>query len=265
MHGDREERSEALPTTIRQAYGSARTPSRRASAAPMSTVLLAGTGGAQDDLLDYIFRLEGFLTLRAQDEREVARLASQFEPQVMVLDETVSPPTAATAPASGRESGRPAVPVVRLVEDPCRVEPGCRYLVGKPIEPAALVACIRAAIADSSSEPSDQVLAVGDIRMDLSTHRVFRGDREVALAPVQFRLLRHLLSFPEQVFDRDYLFHVVSLRQATVGPRTVDVHVMRLRRALCALQEPDVIRTVRSVGYALCVGRCAGGREEPER
>jgi two-component system phosphate regulon response regulator PhoB len=87
--------------------------------------------------------------------------------------------------------------------------------------------------------------------MDLASHRVRRDGREVHLGPTEFRLLRYLLEHPGRVFSREQLLNGVWGRDVYVEPRTVDVHIRRLRKALTGPEETDLIRTVRSAGYSL--------------
>ena len=82
-------------------------------------------------------------------------------------------------------------------------------------------------------------------------HRVARGAREVHLSPTEFRLLRQLLESPGRVFSRDQLLDLVWGQNQDVELRTVDATIRRLRRALNAGGEPDLLRTVRATGYAL--------------
>ena len=89
--------------------------------------------------------------------------------------------------------------------------------------------------------------------MDLAAHRVARNGRAIHLGPTEFRLLRHFLEHPGRVFAREQLLDAVWGHDVYVEPRTVDVHIRRLRKAINAEGEPDVIRTVRSAGYALDV------------
>jgi two-component system, OmpR family, phosphate regulon response regulator PhoB len=86
--------------------------------------------------------------------------------------------------------------------------------------------------------------------MDLASHRVFREGRAVSLRPVEFRLLRILIEHPGRVFSREQLLDAVWTQDAEIEPRTVDVHVRRLRKALNAGGGRELIRTVRAAGYA---------------
>jgi two-component system phosphate regulon response regulator PhoB len=84
--------------------------------------------------------------------------------------------------------------------------------------------------------------------MNLSAHRVRRDGKTLALGPTEYRLLRHFLENPGRVFSRQQLLETVWPHSEEIELRTVDVHIRRLR---LALGEPDIIRTVRSAGYAL--------------
>ncbi len=93
--------------------------------------------------------------------------------------------------------------------------------------------------------------------MDTGSHKVTRDGVPVQLGPTEFRLLRHFLEHPGRVFSREQLLDSVWGRDVYVEQRTVDVHIRRLRKAVNATsggeELPDVIRTVRSAGYALDV------------
>ena len=95
------------------------------------------------------------------------------------------------------------------------------------------------------------MLVYADVEMDLATYRVRRAGQEIHLSPIEFKLLHYMLSHPEQVITREELHRAAWRGNIHVGPRTVDVHVGRLRKALSSGGKACLIRTVRSVGYAL--------------
>jgi len=108
------------------------------------------------------------------------------------------------------------------------------------------------------SRPSsdERILIHGDIKIDLRRHRAFRGTRMLDLTSKPFRLLCQLISAPGELFSHDAL--VESLwNGVTVDERAVRACVLRLRRALNAGGEPDILRTNRGVGY------CLASDEEP--
>ena len=87
--------------------------------------------------------------------------------------------------------------------------------------------------------------------MDLASHKVHRSGKSVPLGPTEFRLLKHFLEHPGRVFSRERLLDAVWGQDSDNELRTVDVHIRRLRKAINDGELPDVIRTVRSAGYAL--------------
>jgi two-component system phosphate regulon response regulator PhoB len=88
--------------------------------------------------------------------------------------------------------------------------------------------------------------------MEVTAHKVTRNTTEIHLSPTEFSLLRYLLEHPGRVFSREQLLDSVWGHDIYVELRTVDVHIRRLRKGLdYDGQQPDLIRTVRSAGYAL--------------
>ena len=124
------------------------------------------------------------------------------------------------------------------------------YIV-KPFALSLLLARMRAVLRRTRPALSEDKLQRGDLIVDLSAHRVIRAGTEVHLGPTEYRLLRHLMEHPARVFSREQLLDAVWGRDSYVDPRTVDVHVRRLRKALNTEGHPDAIRTVRAAGYAL--------------
>jgi two-component system phosphate regulon response regulator PhoB len=131
------------------------------------------------------------------------------------------------------------------------LDTGADDYVTKPFSTTELVARVRAVLRRSAPSLSEELLTFADVTMDLAAHRVRRGDRDIHLGPTEFRLLRHFMQHPGRVFSREQLLDVVWGHDVYVEPRTVDVHIRRLRKALNDGDEADLIRTVRSAGYAL--------------
>lgn len=158
------------------------------------------------------------------------------------------------------------LPVIMLTargEEADRVrglESGADDYVTKPFSPSELVARVRAVLRRSRPATDAEQLTFADIVMDLTSHRVQRGNRNLHLGPTEFRLLRHLMEHPGRVYSREQLLDAVWGHNVYVESRTVDVHIRRLRKALNDGNQPDLIRTVRSAGYALDERmECAGG------
>ncbi len=150
-----------------------------------------------------------------------------------------------------------ALPIIMLTargEEGDRIrglDSGADDYVVKPFSPSELVARLRAVIRRTQPVPTDNVLRYADLAMDLAAHRVSRAGKAVHVGPTEFRLLRHFLQNPGRVFSREQLLDRVWGPDVELEIRTVDVHIRRLRQALNLHGGSDLLRTVRSVGYAL--------------
>jgi two-component system, OmpR family, phosphate regulon response regulator PhoB len=154
-----------------------------------------------------------------------------------------------------RETTRtlPVIMVTARCEESERVRGlavGADDYVVKPFSVIELMARVHALLRRSRPERVAERLYVGDLDLDRLTRRVRRGDRDIRVAPTDFRLLECLLEKPGRVFSRAQLLDGVWGQAAEIDERTVDVHVGRLRKALSRGRERDPIRTVRGTGYA---------------
>lgn len=100
-------------------------------------------------------------------------------------------------------------------------------------------------------ETGQAILTYEDIHMNTQEHRVFRGDRPIILGPTEYRLLEFFVRHPRKVFSREELLLEIWGENLNVEIRTVDVHIRRLRKELNLQNDKNIIRTIRSAGYAL--------------
>jgi two-component system phosphate regulon response regulator PhoB len=210
------------------------------------------------ELIRYNLEKEGFDVVTTPDGEEALVLAEEDRPDVVVLDWMI-------ANLSGIEvcrrlrrapetAGLPIIMLTARAEESDRVrglETGADDYVTKPFSPRELVARVRALLRRLRPALSGGALEYGGIAMDTSAHKVTRDGLAVQLGPTEFRLLRHFLEHPGRVFSREQLLDAVWGRDVYVEQRTVDVHIRRLRKAINGDDLPDLIRTVRSAGYAL--------------
>jgi DNA-binding response OmpR family regulator len=147
---------------------------------------------------------------------------------------------------------RSSVPILIVTardEEPDRVaglELGADDYITKPFSPRELVARVKAILRRAEPAPSDPVLTLGDIVVDLQGREVSVGGEPVELTAKEFDLLACLLENPGIVLSRDTLLDRAWGTTYPGGTRTVDVHVGQLRRKL---GRPALIRTVRGAGY----------------
>ena len=120
--------------------------------------------------------------------------------------------------------------------------------VTKPLSPRELVARVRALLRRSGA-PEGGIIEHGAMRLDLNAHHLSINGNSVTLGPTEFRLLEHFMTNPGRAFDRSTLLDRVWGRSVYVEERTVDVHILRLRKVLQPHGLQHVVQTVRGVGY----------------
>ena len=126
---------------------------------------------------------------------------------------------------------------------------GADDYLAKPFGMMEMVSRIRAVLRRSNSLPKNNVLSLGNLNMDVSSHTVTVANVRIPLTLKEFELLRLFLSAPGQVFSREQLLEKIWGTDYIGESRTVDVHIATLRTKLgpCG----DFIRTVRGVGYRM--------------
>lgn len=221
-------------------------------------ILVVEDEGPLVELIRYRFEKEGFAVDEARDGEIALVKVAENPPDIIVLDWMLPHLSGLEVCRQLRRgSNTREIPVVMLTargEESDRIrglEVGADDYVSKPFSPAELIARVRAVLRRTKATAAQDMLTFRDIVMDLAAHRVLRGSRIVHLGPTEFRLLRFLLERPGRVYSREQILDMVWGRDIYVEPRTVDVHIRRLRKAINAPGELDLIRTVRSAGYAL--------------
>ncbi len=209
-------------------------------------------------LLRYNLEREGFAVSEAADGEEALIRIAEERPDAILLDWMLPMVSGLEVCRQLRRSpATRALPIIMLTakgEEGDRVRglnSGADDYVVKPFSPQELIARLRAVIRRAQPNAAEDVLEYADVGMDLIAHRVSRGGEPVHLGPTEFRMLRHFLQNPGRVFSREQLLDRVWGHDVEVEIRTVDVHIRRLRKALDIGDGGDLIRTVRSVGYAL--------------
>ena len=222
------------------------------------TVLLVEDEPAQRELLAYNLEAEGFDVIAADNGEDGLILVDENDPDLIVLDWMM--PQLSGIEVCRRlkcNSKTRQIPVIMLsarAEEVDRVrglETGADDYVVKPYSVIELMARVKAHLRRIRAAAVGDRLEYGDIMLDPETHKVFRSQSELKLGPTEFCLLSTFMEKPGRVWSRDQLLDRVWGRDIYVDTRTVDVHVGRLRKALCQHGGDDPLRTVRGAGYAL--------------
>ncbi len=222
------------------------------------TVLLVEDEPAQREVLSYNLEADGFRVTTAENGEEALLLVEEGAPDLIVLDWML--PNVSGIEVCRQLKTRAdtrGVPILMLSarsEEVDRVrglETGADDYVVKPYSVIELMARVRALLRRARPSTVGERLEYDDIVLDAETHRVTRADQPLKLGPTEFRLLSTFMEKPGRVWSREQLLDRVWGRDIYVDTRTVDVHIGRLRKALCQHGGTDPVRTVRGAGYAL--------------
>jgi two-component system phosphate regulon response regulator PhoB len=232
--------------------GNRRSPPR---GAPGSTVLVVEDDSGIREMLTFALERAGFVTVAVGSAEEALAHFDGPPPAIAIIDWML--PGASGVDLARRLRQDPltrSLPLIMLTargEESDKLksfDSGVDDHVTKPFSPRELVARVKALLRRSGAS-GDGVVEGGDMRIDLAGHRLTVAGAPVHLGPTEFRLLEHLMRHPDRVFDRAQLLDRVWGRSVYVEERTVDVHVLRLRKALAAHDRDRCIETVRGVGY----------------
>ena len=221
-------------------------------------VLLVEDEASLATMLRYNLEKHGFRVEEAVDGQEAMARIAEAPPDIVLLDWML--PVMSGIEVCRQIRRRPAtrdLPVIMVTartedQDAVRgLNTGADDYITKPFSMDALLARMRALLRRAGAAASRRQFEFHDITMDLSAHRVARNGRPVHLGPTEYRLLEFLMQHPRRVFSREELLNAVWGRDIHVEPRTVDVHIRRLRKSINGEGELDVVRTVRAAGYAL--------------
>ncbi|WP_332671628.1 phosphate regulon transcriptional regulator PhoB [Aromatoleum sp.] len=223
-----------------------------------ATILLVEDEPAIQELIAANLGRAGHHVVRAADAESARGIVQSALPDLVLLDWMLPGMSGIEFARRLRADERTrTIPIIMLTargeeEDAVAgLETGADDYITKPFSPRELVARIKAVLRRRTPQATEDVVAIGALRLDPATHRVTADETPVSLGPTEFRLLHFLMTHPERVHSRAQLLDQVWGDHVFVEERTVDVHVRRLRAALEASGLDQLIQTVRGSGYRL--------------
>ena len=224
----------------------------------MTKILVVEDEEGLQTILKYNLEKEGYQTIAVMDGKKAIETILAEDPDLILLDWMLPHVSGVEICKMMRQNHDIRhIPVLMLTARGDEADKVSGLSIGaddymtKPFSIPELMARIKALLRRAPPKPPKQAITFADMVVDFDKKQVMRGERMVHIGPTEFRLLQIFLENPERVFSRAELLKKVWGDAIYVEDRTVDVHVKRLRQALNAGGEDDIIRTVRSAGYAL--------------
>lgn len=222
------------------------------------TILIVDDEAAIRDMVRMSLEMAGFECLEAADAQEAHTTIVDDKPDLVLLDWMLPG-------ASGvellrrlkRDEATSEVPVIMVTaktEEDNKIQGldvGADDYITKPFAPREMLSRIKAVLRRSGHFEQDKPIEVKDLKLDPSSHRVYIAMQPVEMGPTEYRLLKFFMTHQERAYSRSQLLDHVWGGNVYVEERTVDVHIRRLRKALCADEGDysDLVQTVRGTGY----------------
>lgn len=210
------------------------------------------------ELVEYNLKKEGFDVLSSQNGVDALKLIQKEHPSLIILDLML--PGMQGFEICRRLKNNPGtakVPIIMLtaraeeVDKILGLELGADDYITKPFSPREMVARVKAVLRRIDATSAEVVIIqVGDLRIDVEKYQAFLKGQPLNLSATDFKLLKFLAMNRGRVYTRDQLLQAVWGDEVFVEPRTVDVHITRLRSQIEENPAtPKYIKTVRGIGY----------------
>ena len=207
------------------------------------------------ELLSFTLSREGYDVMEAETAETALQMLDSTLPDLAIVDWMLPGMDGIElVKRLRRDDVTEDLPIIMLTargEEPDKLKSfdvGIDDYITKPFSPRELLARIKALLKRSGT-PDNNLLESNGIQRDLNSHRVTINGQEIHTGPTEYRLLELLVRNPDRVFNRNQLLDRVWGRGVYVEERTVDVHILRLRKLLKPFGLDRAVQTVRSVGY----------------
>jgi len=220
-------------------------------------ILIIEDEKAVREMLCFTLKNDGFEILEAEDSNSALDALKENEIDLILLDWMLPGKQGIEISRLIRSSSEiKDIPIIMLTaksdesDKVLGLESGADDYVTKPFSPKELVARIKALLRRTAPQKDMEVVKYGNITLNPVTHKVTDGENNVNLGPTEFKLLHFFMTHPERVFSRSQLLDLVWGRNIYVEERTVDVHILRLRKSFVS-DSSKCIQTVRGAGYRM--------------
>ena len=223
-----------------------------------TTILLVEDEPAILDLLEFTLAPKGYRVRRAMDATAALAIVRETLPDLIILDWMLPGESGVQLARALRADARTkALPIIMLTaraEEADKIaglDAGADDYVTKPFSPRELVSRVNALLRRRAPEHAVEPAVYGPLTVDTTRHEARAYGRLIDIGATEFKLLRFLAAHPERVFSRSQLLDQVWGDHTFIEERTVDVHILRLRKTLAAHGAEELVQTVRGAGYRL--------------
>lgn len=209
-------------------------------------------------LVKYNLEKENFKVLVSNNGEEGLQEIKKTEPDLILLDWMLPDLSGIDiCKALRKDTKFKNIPIIMLTarsqeEDKVLgLNVGADDYLPKPFSNLELIARVNALLRRSKPSIAEDVVSFQDLKIDRLQRKVFRGNVEIKLGPTEYKLINFFVKNPSRVYSREQLLENIWTSSINVELRTVDVHIRRLRKEINLPNTKNLIRTVRSAGYAL--------------
>lgn len=204
------------------------------------------------DLIKLYLESEGYETICTGDGQEALQLAEQRCPQLAILD--IMMPSMNGLEVTQRLRRKTMMPILILSakgQDQDKIlglNMGADDYLAKPFNPLELIARVKALLRRAAAQTSE--LKRGELRLDLSSHELWKNETPVILTPTEYKLLSLMMKNPGRIFTKAQLYENINGEFFETDENTIMVHISKLRDKIESdPKRPTYIKTVRGVGY----------------
>lgn len=225
----------------------------------MTSILLALNDKSTLTVISYHLEREGYVINSSNSTDEIFNSIHRIEPHIIIIDEETPGKTKVKdICAALKNKSRTKNIHIILVTRNSKIDPEfINNYVTKPFAPSELINKIKELNISpftNNTPITNKTLGYNGIDMHVNSFKVLRDGKIIHLGPTEFKILQCFLELPEKVLSREHIMNHVWGYNSNVEPRTIDVHINRLRLALKSENDEDsIIRTIRSAGYSLNV------------
>ena len=229
-----------------------------------TTILLVEDEPAILELLEFTLAPRGYKLRRATDASDARAAIRDALPDLVILDWMMPGESgmqlARALRADPRTRSLPIIMLTAKADESDKItglDAGADDYVTKPFSPRELISRVNALLRRRAPEHAEEPITYGPLMVDPSRHEARAHGQLLEIGATEFKLLRFFVAHPERVFSRAQLLDQVWGDHTFIEERTVDVHILRLRKALATSRAEELVQTVRGAGYRLAHVQCA--------